>query len=211
MAKAAQKGLTKVLGLDLSTTCTGFALLDADSKALLKYGYILPQVAGVSKLKYPRQALYKILDLSKKIVKLIRQYNPDQIVIEEVNRGISRVSQKPLDALHFFVVHFIDLEFPHLIDSLYYYDSNGKHGWRTHLKLKLTEEDKAHNAHIKTFKSSRKVGKKRAKINFKHLASRYVQETYKIKLDVDEDSKHADICDAIAMTNSYLLHVYPKS
>jgi hypothetical protein len=211
MAKASKKGLTKILGLDLSTTCTGFALLDADSKALLKYGYIVPQVKGVTKLKYPKQALAKILDLSKKIVELIRQYQPDQLVIEEVNRGISRTSQKPLDALHFFVVHFIDLEFPHLIDSVYYYDSNGNKGWRTHLSLKLTEEGKAHNAHIKTFKSSRKAGKKKAKINYKHLASRYVAQTYNVNLDVDEDAKHSDICDAIALTNSYLLHVYSGS
>lgn len=206
MAKASKKGL-RVLGLDLSTTCTGFALLDSESKALLKYGYILPQVKGVTKLKYPRQALYKILDLSQKIVQLIKQYKPDQLVIEEVNRGISRVSQKPLDALHFFVVYFIEQEFPGLVDTLYYYDSNGNKGWRTHLKLKLTDDDKAHNSHIKTFKGSRKVGKKKPKINFKHLASRYVQQTYNIKLDVDEDSKNSDICDAIAMTNAYLIHI----
>lgn len=210
MAKASKKAV-KVLGLDLSTTCTGFALLDAESKALLKYGYIVPQVKGVSKLKYPKQALEKILDLSRKIVELVRNYQPDQLVIEEVNRGISRVSQKPLDALHFFVVYFINLEFPHLIDSVYYYDSNGNKGWRTHLSLKLTEEDKAHNAHIKTFKSSRKAGKKKAKINYKHLASRYVQQTYNIKLDVDEDMKNSDICDAIAFTNSYLLHIYSST
>jgi Holliday junction resolvasome RuvABC endonuclease subunit len=210
MAKESQKNLSTVLGLDLSTTSTGFALLDIDTKNLLKYGYILPKVKGISKLKYPRAALARILDLAQKIADLVREYNPDQLIIEEVNRGTSRISQKSLDALHFFVLHYIDLHSPHLIDQLFYYDTDGKVGWRKHLKLVLTDEDKAHNAHIKTFKSSRKVGKTKPKITKKHLAMRYVQSVYNLSLDVDEKVEHEDINDAIAMTSSYLLHVYKK-
>jgi Holliday junction resolvasome RuvABC endonuclease subunit len=210
MAKESKKSLTTVLGLDLSTTSTGFALIDVDTKGLLKYGYITPQVKGLSKLKYPRAALARILDLSEKISQLVKAYNPDQLIIEEVNRGTSRISQKSLDALHFFVLHYLDQHSPHLIDSLVYYDTDGRNGWRKHLNFVLTEEDKAHNAHIKTFKSARKVGKKKAKITKKHLASRYVSQVYNLNLDVDEDEKNADICDAVAMTNSYLLHVHKK-
>jgi Holliday junction resolvasome RuvABC endonuclease subunit len=211
MAKKSQKNLTTVLGLDLSTTSTGFALIDADTKGLLKYGCVVPKVAGLSKLKYPRAALARILYLAQQISDLVKHYNPDQLVIEEVNRGIQRISQKSLDALHFFVLHYIDQHSPHLIDSLYYYDSDGRIGWRKHLNFKLTDEDKAHNAHIKTFKSSRKVGKKKPKITKKHLAQRYVEQVYNLKLDIDVDSKNEDICDAIAMTNAYLLHVNSKT
>lgn len=208
MAKEDQKNLNTVLGLDLSTTSTGFALLDIDTKNLIKYGFILPKVKGISKLKYPRAAMARIIDLAEKISELVKQYNPNQLIIEEVNRGKNRISQKSLDALHFFVLHYIDQHSPHLIDQLFYYDSDGKVGWRKHLKLTLSEEDKAHNAHIKTFKSSRKVGKKKPKITKKHLAMRYVQSVYNLNLDIDEKVEYEDINDAIAMTNSYLLHVY---
>lgn len=210
MAKKNQKNISTVLGLDLSTTSTGFALLDIDTKSLLKYGFILPKVKGISKLKYPRAALARIIDLSQKISDLVKEYNPDKLVIEEVNRGIQRISQKSLDALHFFVLHYIDQHSPHLIDQLFYYDSDGRVGWRKHLALVLTEEDKAHNAHIKTFKSSRKVGKKKSKITKKHLAMRYVQSVYNLSLDIEEKVEHEDINDAIAMTTSYLLHVHNK-
>jgi Holliday junction resolvasome RuvABC endonuclease subunit len=210
VAKKDQKNISTVLGLDLSTTSTGFALIDVDTKGLLRYGHITPQVKGINKLKYPRAALARILDLAQKISDLVRYYNPDQLVIEEVNKGVQRISQKSLDALHFFVLHYIDQHSPNLIDSLYYYDSDGREGWRNHLSLKLTDEDKAHNAHIKLFKGSRKVGKKKPEITKKHLAQRYVEQVYNLKLDVDEDSKNADICDAIAMTTSYLLNIYQK-
>lgn len=208
MAKEDQKNLNTVLGLDLSTTSTGFALLDIDTKNLIKYGFILPKVKGISKLKYPRAAMARIIDLAQKISELVKQYNPNILIIEEVNRGKNRISQKSLDALHFFVLHYIDQHSPHLIDQLFYYDSDGRVGWRKHLKLTLSEEDKAHNAHIKTFKSSRKVGKKKPKITKKHLAMRYVQSVYNLNLDIDEKVEYEDINDAIAMTNSYLLHVY---
>ena len=161
-------------------------------------------------MKYPRAALARILDLAEKISELVKTYNPDQLIIEEVNRGKNRISQKSLDALHFFVLHYIDLHSPHLIDQLFYYDSDGRGGWRKHLKLVLTEEDKAHNAHIKTFKSSRKVGKKKPKITKKHLAMRYVQSVYNLTLDIDEKVEYEDINDAIAMTSSYLIHVHNK-
>jgi len=210
MAKKAEKNLSTVMGLDLSTTSTGFALLDMDTKNLLKYGFILPKVKGISKLKYPRAALARILDLSKKISDLVKEYNPDQLIIEEVNRGTSRISQKSLDALHFFVLHYIDSHSPHLIDQLFYYDTDGKVGWRKHLSLTLTEEDRAHNAHIKTFKATRKVGKTKPKITKKHLAMRYVQSVYNLNLDVDEKVEYEDINDAIAMTSAYLLHVHKK-
>lgn len=211
MAKANQKNLSTVLGLDLSTTSTGFALLDIDTKNILKYGLIQPKVKGLSKLKYPRAAMARILDLAEKISDLVKAYNPDQLIIEEVNRGKNRISQKSLDALHFFVLHYIDRHSPHLVDNLFYYDSDGRVGWRKHLDLTLTDEDKAHNAHIKTFKSSRKVGKKKPKITKKHLAMRYVQSVYNLTLDIDEKVEYEDINDAIAMTNSYLLHVYAKN
>ena len=137
MAEKNQKNISTVLGLDLSTTSTGFALLDIDTKNLLKYGFILPKVKGISKLKYPRAAMARIIDLAEKISELVKQYNPDQLIIEEVNRGTNRISQKSLDALHFFVLHFIDEHSPHLIDGLFYYDTDsivtGKQIGRAHV------------------------------------------------------------------------------
>ena len=83
--------------------------------------------------------------MSTDVQKLITELAPEQLVIEEVNRGISRIGQKSLDALHFFVLFELRKCFPNLLDSLAYLDSNGTTGWRTVLKMKLSDADKKHN------------------------------------------------------------------
>jgi len=187
-----------VLSLDLSTNSTGFALFEVKTKKVLKYGAIHPKVPGLSKMKYPESALMKILDMTAKIKALILETSPDIILVEEVNRGISRIGQKALDSLHFFVLDAIRVSVKDWTNKIVYMDSNGKKGWRGKLGLKLSTEDKFFNL------NSRNSGNKDKVINWKVLAQRWVNANYQTKFDVKLVPEDADICDAIAMGAAFL-------
>lgn len=187
----------KLLALDLSTTSTGYAVYVGGK--LEHHGFVLPSVPGLHKLKYPMAALERIRSLTESITLLITQHNPDEIVIEEVNRSTSRISQKSLDALHFFVLDKMDSVFKRKVN---YMDSNGKTGWRPTLKLGLSDADKFFN------KEARKMGKKtyaKLKIDWKVLAQRWVNAKFNFTFDVKANDCDSDVCDAIALGYAYLL------
>lgn len=190
------------LCLDLSTNSTGWAIFE-DGK-LKEYGALKPKVKGISAMKYPEGAYNRIIDISDKVKDLVADKNPDKIVIEEVNRGINRIAQKSLDALHFFVLDRLLLVDPMVFKKLAYCDSNGKKGWRGKLDLKLDEQDKEWNRNAREFnkKNSADIKKGLKKsldiIDWKDLSLRYVNKKFKLNLDKDE-AGHVDIADAIAM------------
>ena len=148
-----------LLTLDLSTNSTGWATFNLKTKKLISYGVLKPKVKGISKMKYPESALYKILDLSTLIRDLIEQVKPTMVLIEEVNRGVNRISQKSLDALHFFVLDIIRCVNGKTLDIVQYTDSDGRSGWRKILKLKLSDEDKKHNATARKYNKKNKLKK----------------------------------------------------
>lgn len=192
----------KLLCLDLSTSCTGWASFDGSK--LKASGMIKPKVKGISALKYPEGAYYRILDLADKIKNLIAEHDPDEIIIEEVNRGVNRISQKSLDALHFFVLDRLALVDKDLLKKMTYIDSNGKKGWRPTLGIKLDDQDKEYNKAAREFnaknKKAIKAGEKTEKeiIGWKHLSIRYVNKRLKMSLDINT-SGDADIADAICL------------
>lgn len=192
----------KTLCLDLSTTSTGFAVYQ--DKKLIRFGRIVPSGKGLSKMKYPEAAYYRILDLSNQIKDLISEESPHKIVIEEVNRGINRIAQKSLDALHFFVLDRLLLVDLKTFRKIKYIDSNGRTGWRGGLGLKLEESDKEWNKKARLFNKlnakdiKKKLKKRLPVIDWKDLAIRYVHKTYKIQLDIN-NAGDEDIADAIAM------------
>lgn len=205
----------KLLVLDLSTTSTGFATFDMDTNALSEYGSIQPQVSGLHKLKYPYAALSRLLSMTQQVKDLVEKNKPDEIVIEEVNRGINRIAQKSLDALHFFILQHLNGY------TVKYVDSNGKKGWRGALGLELSKEDKEFNKKVRT--SAKESAKSSAKnfnlqedqpttektiqpkvIDWKVLAERYVRKSYKLDFNVQERTEEADICDAICLGHAYL-------
>ena len=189
------------LGLDLSTNSTGWAIIKNDK--LYKYGVLKAKVKGISKLKYPWAALYKMLDLAWQIKELVETHNPDLIVIEEVNRGKNRISQKSLDALHFFVLHDLCIIDDSFQNKVVYMDSNGKKGWRGVLGLALSDQDKAENKNIRNANKKSKV--KKDVINWKTLSVRYVSNKYGIKLSTDNDpGTDGDIADAICLLDAYI-------
>jgi len=191
------KTKSKILTLDLSTKSTGWALFEAQN--LKEYGIIKPKVSGISKYKYPKAALYKIRSVSAQTEELIKKIQPDLIIIEEVNRGVNRIAQKSLDALHFFVLNRLKSED---LDKVEYIDSNGAKGWRGILGLKLSKLDKEKNAKIR--KNNKKTKLKKPVINAKTLAMRYVSTKLGIYLDIYKNKSNEDLNDAICIGLAYL-------
>lgn len=187
-----------LLALDLSTTCTGWALYDRDSKKLLEFGKIKAKVKGLTKMTYPNQQLQKMRNLSEQIVSLIKaQPVVPLIVIEEINPSKNRMGQKTLDGFHFLLVDRMGED---LVRMVRYIDSDGPTGWRTRLNLRLTEDDKRLN---KERKRLNKLASKHVPalpiITKKHLACRLVNKVFGMNFDVDKSSTDSDVVDAIGL------------
>lgn len=176
----------KLLSLDLSSSSTGFAVFE--NNKLKTYGLIKPgKIKGITKLKYPVKQVKILESMSDQIAALIYAEKPDAIVIEEINRGISRIGQKTLDALHFMVLERLE---DHQLAVVNYIDSDGKTGWRPRIGLKMTKE------HKKLPKQYRR----------KIPAQEFVNKKYKTNFNVAERKTDADICDAIGLATAFLFY-----
>jgi len=193
-----------VLCLDLSTNSTGYAVFDRKSKKLLKHGLIKPETKGLHKLHYPEAVLAKMKSIASQVRDLIVELVPEIVVCEEVNRGISRIGQKGLDAAHFFVLDYVMMVRPDLVKTWQYIDSNGKKGWRGMLGLKLSDTDKEINATIRNKNRKKKASEKAPVIDWKMLAQRVINVKYKKTFDVWERSSDSDEVDAIALGDAWL-------
>jgi hypothetical protein len=193
-----------VLALDMSTTCTGYALYDGSK--LLTHGHIKAKVPGITKLKYPEKQLKVCKAMAQEIRNVYDKmctnyFLVDIIVIEEINKHKNRLSGKTLDILHGFVWE----QFKSMLTMLVYMDSDGMSGWRTRLNFRLSDADKLQN------KEARKLNKNLAKgtkkipiINKKHLACRYANRTYGTDLDCDERTTDGDVADAIGLGSAFV-------
>lgn len=208
--------MRKLLCLDLSTTCTGWAVFDLNTKKLLDYGAIKPNKKGMSKLDYPTKQLRVMQDITSQIMSLIYRLdgfsidNPKNeikmILIEEVNLHKSRMTGKTLDGMHWILMNALandrDLNY---IDRVRYRDSDGETGWRSRLNLRLSENDKKLNAERKKINKKLKGKDQLPIINKKHLAARYVNGKLGLGFDVDQNATDNDIVDAIGLGLSELL------
>ena len=190
-----------VLALDLSTTSTGYAVFKGTK--LVTHGLIKPKVKGISKMKYPQGVYNKIVNISQQVKDLVAEVEPDMIVIEEINRGVNRISQKSLDALHFFVMDYVKMVDEDLFNKLTYIDSDGAKGWRNILGLKLSAEDKEDNKLAREHNKINKMDQVPI-ITKKDLAQRFVNSKYKLDLDVQINKTDSDICDAIALGDAFI-------
>lgn len=179
-----------ILGLDLSTKSTGYSIFEikGGKKYLKSYGVIKPKVKGISKLKYPEKAYRNMVDMASKIKDILAAWEPDKVYIEEINRGINRISQKSLDGLHWIVLHYCLTIDPDLFLKIEYVDSNGNAGWRT--KLKLSTKN------YKDYKGT--------SLRWKLAAQDFVNKTYKKDFNVLTHPSDADMIDSIAMVTSKL-------
>jgi len=189
-----------IIGLDLSTTCTGFAILDAETHALVSYGKLFPVTRGLTQYNKIEKKLIQMDSIVKQIQEVIQQYKPIVILIEEITGSKNRLTQKTLDGFHWLVLQGLT---PHL-DLVQFFDVTGAAGWRTKLQLRLSDADKDHNKQaIQINKKLAKGTRPIPKIGPKHLACRYVNKKYGKDFNVDLDESDADVCDAIAMTSAF--------
>lgn len=172
----------KLLSLDLSTSNSGFAVFDVKKKKLIRSGQLRAKIKGISKMRYPENAFHKCLHISAQIGDLVAEEKPDIIVIEEVNRGINRIAQKSLDALHFFVLQACFSE--DLFPKLQYVDSNGAKGWRGQLGITIKKK----YPHLKG-----------ASAKWKKAAEEFVNKKFKKNFDVENNKRDADEVDAICV------------
>ncbi len=187
-----------LLALDYSTTCTGYALFDIESKKLVTHGRV--QNKPKNDPNPWKKKLNRIDSAASDAANLITQFNPTVIVIEEITGSRNRIGQKTLDGAH--IVLWFKIQ-PYL-DKVFYYDPTGAQGWRTHLQLRLSDADKEANKEAKIL--NKKVAKKQQlpTVGPKQLACRYVNHTYGLSLSVDENEFDADEADAIAMGSAFL-------
>lgn len=196
-----------LLSLDLSTTCTGWSVFDIEQTKLITYGTLKPSTKGISKMVYPLQQLTKMIDLSYQVRTLIHQYKPTHIVIEEIAGSKQRLGQKVLDGLHWIVLMHIQ-EFIPLIT---YYDVTGSDGWRNHLGLRLTEQDKLCNKEAKKMNKDLAPKSRLPIYDAKDLACRYANETFGLSLDPQTNQYDADVGDSVSMGAAYIKFKCPRN
>jgi len=176
-----------LLAIDLSTSCTGWALYELDTGKLLEYGLIKPELPkGHTKWVNTKRALYTINSMAEKVTAMILEKAPSKILIEQINRGINRISQKTLDGVHWMVLEQLRQKNVDLLDIVQFIDTIQ---WRGKLGLKLTEADKKHNATMRRKKN------KKAVINYKTLSVRFVNKEFE-KEFTEADN---DVTDAICL------------
>lgn len=195
-----------LISLDLSTTCTGYAIFDITTKNLVTSGRI--KVKAPKKIhNYPYSTHLKLTEFSIKIKELINEYEPHvgTILVEEINRHKSRLSGKTLDGLHWYVVNSLTDD---QIKKIRYCDSDGATGWRSALGLTLSEEDKKENKFTKSLNRKNK-GKKIKVINKKDLAQRIVNSVFDKEFNVVTNATDSDEVDAIGLGYAYLNFIKP--
>lgn len=194
----------KVLALDISTKA-GWAL--ADETGPLKFGSLQLDHPVLAYGEYPWSYDKASEAMAAMLHEIVLREAPDVIVIEETNLGKSRYAQKTLEFIHKSML----VRLRSFIGKVIYVSSSS---WRQALGLVMTKADKKNNAKLsKAKKTAAELGVKldkkalgvRGKINKKHLALRYVNETFSLSLKVKDN----DAADAICLAAAYFKGAIP--
>lgn len=202
-----------VLALDLSTK-TGWAVLSGELSDT-----ILPRIvsSGVVKndrtvleyCEYPWCYLAAAEDMARKVSVIMGMVVPDIVVIEEINLGRNRYTQKELDFIHCCVLKEIEALNRRISSHIkvVYISSSA---WRSALKMEMSREQKKNNAKLSKAKrqaaaSGERLNKKRlgiaGKITKKHVAINWVNEVFGTKFKMKDN----DEVDAISLGAAYLI------
>lgn len=182
----------RILSLDASTK-TGWALF-VDGN-LTKSG-ALPQVKvqDFNVNKDPQLAAsypYNIVDGAGAVVlqikELVKQEQPDMVVVENTNKGRNRHTQRLLEFIHLKLLMALRSD---LLVPMIYMDTSR---WRSLVQLWLSKDDRKNNRDVS-------AGKKRGRVNKKHLAVRMVNDLYGKKLKLKDN----DEADAILMGRAFV-------
>jgi hypothetical protein len=135
--------------------------------------------------KYPLNIINAINQIVQNINEKYLEYKPDIILIEGSVKGKNRHTQKFIEWLHLMIF----LQFKDIVNVKYMDVSE----WRKIVNLKLSKEDKINNKLVK-------IGKKRGKINKKHLSVRMVN----ILFNLNKKLKDHNECDSILLGKAYI-------
>lgn len=193
-----------LLSIDLSTNCTGWSVFCIETRQLIAYGHIRGK--NFKDNSTQRATLKKLEYMAVSILNIIENYAPHKIVIEEVAGSKNRIGQKTLDMAHGILWKYIEK----YLDIVEYYDVTGRDGWRTHLGLRLTDEDKAHNKEAKKMNKDLGRGSQLPIYDVKDLSCRYANKTYGLSLDPQTSQHDADVGDSVSMGDAFIKFKCPK-
>jgi hypothetical protein len=160
--------------------------------------------------EFPFSYLYAARNIATQLYELCCDTNPDIIVIEEINkpgRFGNRYAQKVLDFIHCLLLADLEVLLHNTeatIKVVYVNTSD----WRRIVGANLTKADKALNVKVRKLKKAgdkealKKLGV-RGRIGKKHVAVRYVNQTFGLNLKMKDN----DIADALCQGVAYLLGV----
>ncbi|WNM70300.1 hypothetical protein [Myxococcus phage Mx1] len=199
----------RVLGLDLSTR-PGWSFFEGDQ--LVSFGNLSLDKTIYEYGMYPWNYVGATEDVGALLFDKVLELNPDVVVIEETNLGKSRYAQKTLEFIHLDVLRRLRRWMQERPDREVIYLSSSS--WRQALGLQMSKEDKKNNAKLAKAKKKAeewgvKLDKKaigvKGKINKKHVALRFVNETFGLNLKV----KQNDAADAICLAAAYIAGATP--
>lgn len=187
----------KILSLDISTQC-GYALFDGVTR--IKSGTVFLAMDTTYDIKskpYPLSYVLRADAISDLLMRLVDEFKPDILVIEETNKAKARYSQKLLEFIH---LSFLKKVYDNIIGMKIEYLNTSS--WRKTLKVAPTKEDKLNNLKVREAKKKKKSKKElglKGKITTKHLAIRFVNQTLNLDLKVKDNNE----ADAIALNLAY--------
>ena len=174
----------RILSLDISTK-TGYAVFE-DGK--YKSSGALPKVFvkdfNVNKepqksSEYPWNIIDAADEVAKSILALYSDVKPDVMVLEDTNKGRNRATQRCLEWLHYSILKILRP----FGKPIKYMDSSE---WRKIVGLKLNQEQRKNNKDVS-------AGKKRGKVNKKHLSVLMTNEKFGLTLLL-KDNDQSDAC-----------------
>jgi len=189
-----------VLSLDLSTK-TGYSVAHIkDNKYELLASGTLPKIEK-PKIEYPMDYLQWSWECFREIEKLMKQFSPDKLVIEETSKGSkNNFSQKILEFIHLRVAEMISYT---MTPAKYYRTEE----WRRVCGCLMTTEEKKQNKTVRTKHGlGEKVvkdsdGKRLGKVGKKHVNVRRVNELFNLDLKLKDE----DRADAILLGYAFFL------
>ncbi len=134
---------------------------------------------------YPYNIIRAAKTVGHQVAELLAKFHPERVVIENVVHGRNRHTNRVLDWCHYVFIEEVKGDIP-----MTYMDPSH---WRSVLELRLNKDQKKNNRDVS-------AGKKRGRINRKHLAINYVNERFGLKLKMKEN----DVADAIGLGAAYV-------
>lgn len=195
----------RILTLDISSK-TGYTLMVSSSSGIKFEGYGTLPAIHEPEGDYPCNYVIWANIVFIEINKLIQQYKPDCLVIEETVAGSKAVyTQKFLEWVHYLVACYIKES---RIKATYLLTG----AWRSEVGAKMTKEESKHNKYVREYKEKNSSkfaydinGKRIGKLSKKHINIRRANEVFGHFFDKPLRKKDEDLCDSLLLGYCYHL------